>query len=451
MSKTLRYYYWLFQEFSKRHVKMIALSFFLSFFIVVSLVSFSSVLNKFLFSNKEIIGLVGNYNTSNLPDEILSRISHGLVTIGPKGEVLPALASSWEMVDNGREFRFHLKNDLLWDDGKKLTASDLTFNFKDVGVEYIDDNTLYFKLKDRLPIFPTFLSKATIKYPLRGIAGLYKVDKITTRQGLIKEIHLSPNKKELPLVIYKFFDSESKLISAYKLGEVNKITILKENIAENFENWKNTKVTKKVDYSRVMSLFINMNNQLLVEKDVRDAIAASIPYSKLSQFGEPAKSPIPPTSWAYNNKLNQKIENIEVAEDTLTKYVDSTSSAQLEFITYYDYLPTASLIDENFKTINLSTTLNLNDFQVPGQFDLLLAFWKPPVDPDQYFFWHSTQTETNITGFKNVRIDKLLEDGRNSIHPSERTEFYYEFQRVMADEQPAIFLYYPYIYTIERI
>jgi len=451
MGKTLRYYYWLFKEFSKRHFKMIALSFFLSFFIVVSLVSFSSVLNKFLFSNKEIIGLVGNYNASNIPDEILSKISHGLVTVGPKGEVLPALSSSWEMLDNGREFRFHLKNDLLWDDGKKLVAKDLVYNFKDISVDPVDDNTIYFKLKDRLPIFPTFLSTPIIRYPLHGVVGLYKVDKITTRQGLIKEIHLSPNKKELPLIIYKFFASESKLISAYKLGEVNKITILKENIADNFKNWKNTKVTKKVDYSRVMSLFINMNDQLLVEKNVRDAIASSIPISKLSDFGELAKGPIPPTSWAYKEDLKQQIENVEVAKDTLKKYVDATSSAQLDFITYYDYLPTASLIDENFKTINLSTTLSLNDFQVPGQFDLLLAFWKPPIDPDQYFFWHSTQTETNITGFKNVKIDKLLEDGRNSIHPNERKEYYLEFQKVLTEEHPAIFLYYPYIYTIERI
>ena len=451
MTKALRYYYWLLREFTKRHLKMIALSFFLSFFIVVSLVSFSSVLNKFLFANKEVIGLVGNYDLSNIPEEVLSKISHGLVTVGPKGEVLPALSSSWEMIDNGREFRFHLKNDLLWDDGKKLTASDIIYNFRDVKVIPVDNNTINFKLKDRLPIFPTFLSKPIIRYPIHGVVGLYKVDKITTRQGLIKEIHLSPNKKDLPLIIYKFFDSESKLISAYKLGEVNQITILKENIANNFKNWKNTRVVKQVDYSKVMTLFINMNNQLLTEKDVRDAIASSIPVNKLSQYGQLAKGPIPPTSWAYDNSLKQPIENLEVAKDSLSNYIEATSTAKLDFITYYDYLSTASLIDENFGSINFPTTLRLNDFQVPGQFDLLLAFWRPPVDPDQYFFWHSTQTQTNITGFKNVKIDKLLEDGRSSIHPSERKEFYLEFQKVLTEEAPAIFLYYPYIYIIERI
>ena len=29
----------------------------------------------------------------------------------------------------------------------------------------------------------------------------------------------------------------------------------------------------------------------------------------------------------------------------------------------------------------------------PDNFDLLLVFWKMPQDPDQYYFWHSTQTQ----------------------------------------------------------
>ena len=35
--KTLRYYYWLVKEFIKKHSKMMLLSFFLSFFIVIAL------------------------------------------------------------------------------------------------------------------------------------------------------------------------------------------------------------------------------------------------------------------------------------------------------------------------------------------------------------------------------------------------------------------------------
>ena len=142
-NKTFRYYYWFILEFTKKNIKMIALSFFISFFIVISLVSFSSVLNKFLFSKKEVVGMVGNYDLNNVPEEIINKISHGLVSIGPDGQLLPAIASSWEIVDNGKEFRFHLKNDLLWDDGKRFAAKDVTYNFKDVQIKVFDDATIH--------------------------------------------------------------------------------------------------------------------------------------------------------------------------------------------------------------------------------------------------------------------------------------------------------------------
>ena len=51
---------------------------------------------------------------------------------------------------------------------------------------------------------------------------------------------------------------------------------------------------------------------------------------------------------------------------------------------------------------------------------------------------------------KNVRIDKLLEDGRKYINPTDRKKEYLDFQKIMADELPAAFLYYPYGYTVSR-
>ena len=81
---------------------------------------------------------------------------------------------------------------------------------------------------------------------------------------------------------------------------------------------------------------------------------------------------------------------------------------------------------------------------------MLLTLWNPPIDPDQYYFWHSTQTNQNITNLKNVKIDKLLEDGRKVTNIEQRKQIYVDLQKVIADEVPAIFLYYPYSYTVSR-
>ena len=70
-------------------------------------------------------------------------------------------------------------------------------------------------------------------------------------------------------------------------------------------------------------------------------------------------------------------------------------------------------------------------------------------DPDQYVLWHSEQN-SNISGYKNLRIDKLLEDGRKTADINERKKIYSDFQKYILDDPPASFLYLPYTYEISR-
>ncbi|MDD3998930.1 MAG: hypothetical protein PHR98_02415, partial [Candidatus Shapirobacteria bacterium] len=66
-------------------------------------------------------------------------------------------------------------------------------------------------------------------------------------------------------------------------------------------------------------------------------------------------------------------------------------------------------------------------------------------------FWHSTQTKTNITKINHPPIDKLLEEGRQTFDQQERKKIYQEFQKILLEESPAIFLKYPILYTVSRI
>jgi peptide/nickel transport system substrate-binding protein len=74
------------------------------------------------------------------------------------------------------------------------------------------------------------------------------------------------------------------------------------------------------------------------------------------------------------------------------------------------------------------------------------------VDPDQYNLWHSLQKEypnLNLSGYEFSRVDILLEEGRREIDKEERREDYRLFQKYIAQDAPAIFLYRPsYIYVV---
>lgn len=447
--KPVRYYYWILRALIKKHIRLILLSFFLTFFIVVSLILFTPYLASLITIKKDVIGITGAYTENNLPEEVISKVSHGLVVLNQKGEIIPALASSWEARDNNREFRFHIKKGLFWGDGKEFKAKDISYKFKDVDVQIIDNSTIYFKLKKPLAIFPTYLTAPIIKNPLDGVAGAYKVDRIKSKYRIVEEITLSPNKVDMPALTYRFYDSESKMITAYKKGEINQMSVSKKSVADSFMNWKNTEVSKDVDYTRVLTLFFNLKNPTLAVKDVRQAIAESILKDKFDNDGKLAQGPIPPVSWAYNPDVKTLLYDPEIAKKNVKKNVDSTAKT-LEFKTYYDYLAPATAINDYLHDIGLKTNLSLISFESDTKFDLLLSFWKIPLDPDQYYIWHSTQIQSNITGYKNVKVDKLLEDGRSTLSFKDRKDKYFQFQKVFGDDVPAVFMYYPYVYTIKR-
>jgi len=451
--KAFRYYYWLFLEFIKKYSRLILMSFFIGFISLIGFLSVSPYL-KLILNKQEVIGLVGNFNFTNLPDEIMTRVSNGLVTISEKGEIVPVLANSWEVKNEGRQYRFYLKNNLLWNDDKKFMAEDINYQFSDVKIKVVDKNVVDFFLNKPLGIFPTYLNRPLIRPPLIGIAGFYKLGKYKLVSGSLTELTLLPNTKDLLTVKYKFYENESDLVTAYKKGEINKMTLTKKSVADTFLNWKNSRITKSVDYSRLLTLFFNNPEKLFANKDIKDAFSMMIDYQKLADFGELARGPIPPISWAYNSSLKTNIYDIDTATKIIKKDVEATESAQLNLLTSYDYYDAADNIAGEIKKTGLKVDINMISYDRPDKFDLLLVFWNVPKDPDQYYFWHSTQigpNKSNISNFNNVKIDKLLEDGRSTINIEERYNFYQEFQKIIQDDPPALFLYYPYVYTIQRL
>src|SRR3989339_99055 len=282
MKARVRYYYWLIIVFAQKHFRLILVSFLISFITIVALISLSPYVETFFVSKKTVYGIIGKYDYNNIPEEIISKISNGLLYVNEKGSLVPILVNSWEIKDGGKQYRLHLRNDLYWSNGKKLLAEDIVSQFRNIKTKITDDFIIDFFLDKPLAIFPTYLQKPLIKSPLIGVAGLYKISQIKTKFGYITELRLEPNKTNLNPVIYKFYNDEAQLVAAYKKAEVNSITVNKKSIADTFKNWKNSSVGRSVDYSKLMTLFINFSNEKLKEKEIREALNNAINYDYLT-------------------------------------------------------------------------------------------------------------------------------------------------------------------------
>lgn len=447
--KKIRYCYWLTVVFIKKNLKTILLTFFISFILMIGLVSIYPIVESIFLLRKDVIGISGKYDYKNLPIEVSSKISNGLIFVKSNGSIVPALASSWEIKNNSKQFLIHLKQNLIWNNGKKFTAYDINYQFKNIDIKVIDDNTINFSLKNPLPIFIGYLSKPILQPSLTGVGGLYRTGKVVLKNGLLKEIYLIPNKKGISSLVYKFYENDDQLVIAYKKGEISEFSSSNKTLVDPFYKWKNSQITTLVDYSRLLTLFFNMNDPLLKERDIRSAIKTGINFKKFKDYGQEANTPIPPTSWAYS-AVKSTVFDPDTAKKIISNSSSSSQSAQLNLVTYYEYSDLSEIIVNQLSNIGLKIKINFLTRGLSEDYNLLLAYWKIPDDPDQYYFWHSTQAETNIGHYENLKVDKLLEDGRSTYQINLRKKIYSEYQKVISEDPPALFLFYPYLYTVRR-
>jgi len=62
--------------------------------------------------------------------ETIYHLFSGLAEINEELDVIPAVARSWQVLDEGRQYIFHLRDDVAWTDGKPVTARDFEWAWK---------------------------------------------------------------------------------------------------------------------------------------------------------------------------------------------------------------------------------------------------------------------------------------------------------------------------------
>ena len=396
------------------------------------------------FNESQRIGITGRYTISNLPTPILRLIGDGLTKLDSEGNVIPDLASSWETTDKGKTWIFTLKDDVYWQDGEKVTSDTINYQFSDVSVEKPDERTLVFKLENTYSAFPSVVSNPTFKSGLLG-TGAWEVEDISLNGSIVEQISISS--KDKASLIYKFYPTEESAKTAFQLGEVDRVDDL-FNISP-FDTWKKVDILSAPNYGEFVAVFFNTKDTTLAEKEMRQALAYAIDKSKLK--GERSIGPIALDSWAYNPQVKQYNYDPAKAKEMIDNYKKTSGQSEIiiNLSTPSLLLPTAEIIAENWRVVGINVNLQVVTI-TPTDYQAFLAILDIPEDPDQYSLWHSTQTATNITHYENVRIDKLLEDGRGEIDSAARKKIYIDFQRFLVEDSPAAFLYYPITYSVCR-
>ncbi len=442
--------------------------------------------------------------------DLASLIFNGLTDINEKGEIVPDLAQSWDISEDGLIYTFRLREDVLWQDEVPFSADDVFFTIEairdaefqgpfllanlwsHVEVAEVDAHTITFTLAEP---FAPFIDYTTVgilpAHILRDVkaselaespfnlhpvgTGPFKVEEVTPEHIILAANPLFYGRKPyLERVEFKFYPDQESVLSAYRRGEVEGISrVLPKDFAEV------TKEEKLRLYSGRVSgyglIFLNLQLPIFQEKAVRQALLMALDRQEiideaLSGQGLVAHSPILPNSWAYHRAIKEYDYDPEGARELLEEAgwwdedddgVREKEGMRLEFILLTNDEPArmraAVLVAEQLKRVGVEAKPRVAesarlvpDFLRPRRFEALLyEWWALPPDPDPYPMWHSTQAfdnGQNYPGFDNREADELMEEARRVTDRTVRTQIYLRFQEIFAEEVPSLLLYYP-VYT----
>lgn len=110
-----------------------------------------------------------------------SLLYDGLVDLDEAAQPIAGLAYRWEIEDHGALYRFHLRRDVVWHDGRPFTAHDVTYSFEHallrfhartraslesvlVAIEALDDSTVEFRF--RRPYAPLLQQLNVVEAPI---------------------------------------------------------------------------------------------------------------------------------------------------------------------------------------------------------------------------------------------------------------------------------------------
>ncbi len=106
-------------------------------------------------------------------------------------------------------------------------------------------------------------------------------------------------------------------------------------------------------------------------------------------------------------------------------------------------------VDVKLALVNRETLLR--DYLGPRAFHMVLAGWQAQgADPDLYAYWDSSQATIagglNFSGWSNPAADKALQAALNTPDMEQRKSYYTQFQKVFAQDVPAVILNSPLYY-----
>ena len=264
------------------------------------------------------------------------------------------------------------------------------------------------------------------------------------------------------------------MINAYNRSEIENISFVSSKNLDRIK-FKQRMNIHDIKMPKYFGVFFNQNqSKVLSDKNIRLALSHATDRKSLiekiiNKNGTIVNSPLlgeildinkNVKIYEYNKELAVDILNAsgwdEKDENGIRMKDDEKLSLKLTTSTWPELIETANNIKAQWLQIGVEVNIEILPTPEMQQaikernYQMFLFGEILSLDPDPFILWHSSQKKDpglNLALYDNKSADILLEEARQTLNPLERAEKYDDFQKLVIEDIPAIFLYSPtYLY-----
>lgn len=428
---------------------------------------------------------VNNVYSSN----VMKQIYDTLVDLDKDGNVVPMLAESYEVSDDGKGYTFKLRQGVKFHNGDEMKASDVVFSLKRaqespaVSHIYGDIDPESFETPDDYTVsFKTKSANAGFIFGLSHTGGGIVSEKVVTEEGdnytnapvgtgPFKFVSWSKNDTielerfddyygtapELSKITFRIITESTNRAIELESGGVDMAFDVSTNDISRVEENEDLQLIRMVDNQTTYCAF-NCEKEPFNDVRVRQAITYALDTTSITDavwrgVGKAAVGPIAPNVKYFDDSLTVSEYNVEKAKQLLAeagyanglKLTISTNERQ-------ERIDMATIMQSQLKEVGITADIEvlewgaLLDKADRREQDLIMVGWTCQTpDPDMavYSPFHSQkdgQVGNNYANYNNKKVDELLEKGRTIADSDERQQIYYDIQKELKEDCPWIYL-----------
>ena len=382
--------------------------------------------------------------------ELVSLIFDGLTRRDANGRLVPALADSWVVSEDGLSVTFSLRGDAIWQDGEPFSADDVAFTYglmqsddfpnaglralwQTVTITAVAPQTIQFTLEEPYAPFLDATTRGILPaHLLQGVTAVslsanpFNTSPVGTGPLIVDggvqngRLRLLPNhanwqQTHLDAIEFRFFPNESSLLDAFANGEIQAINSVSPVMLPQVAALPQARLFTSA-VPRYTELLFNLGgteSPALGRVDVRQALAYALNRDLLvdevlNGQAIPLEGPYLPTSWAYRPSLLTKYN---FAPETAVSFLDAAGwtlpegqtvrqqgedslTLRLLFLDTPTFRALATAVQEQWAGVGTAVTLqpaasydDLLTALTARDFDVALLEVRPSGDPDLYDFW----------------------------------------------------------------